>query len=184
MILGAGLLSSVSSSSSIPHILYFYEVLLGFGFGGVLVSTILMVKLNASEEDAGTATPLSPSTSTSCSKPTSIRPRPPVPSAHPWRQHRPRACNYNPQHPPKHRLERRPHASADKRRPPLSERDRAVLPTRDRRCSGIVRARVQDAAAGLRRRRFGVAALLLRGVAEASAVVHRFGQDGEEGKGA
>jgi hypothetical protein len=53
MVLGSGLLSSVGYGAAIPHDLYGYEVLLGFGLGGVLVSSILMVKLNAEEEDAG-----------------------------------------------------------------------------------------------------------------------------------
>lgn len=57
MLLGSGLLSTVGLSAAIPHYLYGYEVLLGFGLGGTLVSTIVTIKLNASEEDAG-RTPL------------------------------------------------------------------------------------------------------------------------------
>jgi hypothetical protein len=60
MVLGSGLLSVVGYGATIPHDLYGYEVLLGFGLGGALVSSILMIKLNASEEDAGR---FSPSTS-------------------------------------------------------------------------------------------------------------------------
>lgn len=59
IVLGTGLISSLNSNSSFPRIIYLYEVLLGFGVGGTLVSTILMVKLNASEKDAGTVTFLS-----------------------------------------------------------------------------------------------------------------------------
>ena len=53
MLLGSGLLSTVGHSATIPHYLYGYEVLLGFGLGGSLVSAIVVIKLNASEEDAG-----------------------------------------------------------------------------------------------------------------------------------
>ncbi|MCJ1476256.1 hypothetical protein MMC13_004922 [Lambiella insularis] len=50
-------------SASIPPSLYGYEVLLGLGLGGALVSTIVTVKLSARLEDAGTPLsfpPLSP----------------------------------------------------------------------------------------------------------------------------
>lgn len=53
IVLGSGLLCTVGYGAAIPHDLYGYEVLLGFGLGGTLVSSILMVKLNANEEDAG-----------------------------------------------------------------------------------------------------------------------------------
>lgn len=53
MVLGSSLLCIVGYGAAIPHELYGYEVLLGFGLGGALVSSILMVKLNALEEDAG-----------------------------------------------------------------------------------------------------------------------------------
>ncbi len=58
VVLGTGLMSSLSFSSSIPHLVYFYEVILGLGVGSTIVSTIIVVKLNASEEDAGRFYPL------------------------------------------------------------------------------------------------------------------------------
>ena len=53
VVTGSGLLSSLSFNSKIPRLVYFYQVILGLGIGGTLVSTILTVKLNAGEEDAG-----------------------------------------------------------------------------------------------------------------------------------
>jgi len=53
MVLGSGLLSSVEYRPAVQNHLYGYEVMLGLGLGGAIVSSILMLKLNASEEDAG-----------------------------------------------------------------------------------------------------------------------------------
>ncbi len=53
MVLGSGLLSSVEYRPAVQNYLYGYEVLLGLGLGGAIVSLILMLKLNLSEEDAG-----------------------------------------------------------------------------------------------------------------------------------
>ena len=50
---GSGLLSSVGRGVDIPHYLYGYEVIFGLGLGGLLISPILSIKLNAREEDAG-----------------------------------------------------------------------------------------------------------------------------------
>ena len=53
MLVGCALMSTVGHSAAIPHYLYGYEVLLGFGLGAALVSTIVVIKLNAHEEDSG-----------------------------------------------------------------------------------------------------------------------------------
>jgi hypothetical protein len=53
MILSSGLLTTLGDGATVPHPLYGYEVVLGIGLGGALVSSIIMAKLNALEEDAG-----------------------------------------------------------------------------------------------------------------------------------
>nr|OQO31265.1 hypothetical protein B0A51_01019 [Rachicladosporium sp. CCFEE 5018] len=53
--LGCGLLAFVSKSATVPAALYGYQVVLGFGIGGVLVSGTIVVKLSASQIDSASA---------------------------------------------------------------------------------------------------------------------------------
>ncbi|OQN98776.1 hypothetical protein B0A48_15445 [Cryoendolithus antarcticus] len=53
--LGCGLLAFVSKSATVPAALYGYQVILGFGIGGVLVSGTIVVKLSASQLDSASA---------------------------------------------------------------------------------------------------------------------------------
>src|SRR5438045_3690532 len=52
-ILGTGLMSSLSTSQDIPGIEYFYQVILGFGFGIGLASLMVVSRCEVSLEDNG-----------------------------------------------------------------------------------------------------------------------------------
>jgi hypothetical protein len=55
LLLGTGLIAYTGKSVTVPHYLYGYEVLLGFGVGGILVLNSIVVKLNALPDDSGKA---------------------------------------------------------------------------------------------------------------------------------
>lgn len=97
MLLGSGLLSTVGHSAAIPNYLYGYQVLLGFGLGGNLVSTIVVVKLNASAEDSGRLPLIWFNLVLRKLTRNSVRPRSRVPVPHLRRQHRPSPCDHQPQ---------------------------------------------------------------------------------------
>ena len=53
VLLGTGLLYTVGFNESIAHKIFGFEVLVGFGFGLVFSSTVVIIKLHAEKEDSG-----------------------------------------------------------------------------------------------------------------------------------
>ena len=50
---GVGLLSTLPNSNHIPPIVYFYQVMLGFGFGMTLTSLMVVVRSEVQFQDNG-----------------------------------------------------------------------------------------------------------------------------------